>query len=246
MDSDGNGAVDHEEFGKVLTAIQSRASKPTGTLRQGAAALHLATAQGGVVAAFFGTDGKKSLTPAAFKKFLADLREEMARLEFAWYDHRGVGSITARDFALSVVGCAKLKHLDEYLDKIDAMPEGLATKSVSLSEFKDFRGVWRRLRRLAVALEFWRQVSGQDWTPGDFVNVVQRVMGVALAPAVVDVIFYLFDSPRGLNTHYMLAVMDRHFETGPKLLGGKDQGSAAAGGEKRSIFDCISECSRSR
>lgn len=124
---------------------------------------------------FFGADGRGELSLGTFRAFVADLRGELLRLEFEYYDWRkqvgrgrgGAGCkgrqalggaagarlalagrqvpgptdvppppmtccppwpaprrapprqgwICGRDFAHSIVACARLKHVDSYLDK---------------------------------------------------------------------------------------------------------------------------------
>lgn len=242
MDEDSSGSVDKKEFGHVLESIQKRATIPH--LAHLNSVSHLASAKGGMIAQFFGKDGKEELTPAKFKNFLSKMKEELVRLEFSWYDFGNVGSISARDFALSVAGCARLKHIDGYLTRIEEMPDKLADKRITYADFTAFRGVWRRLRRLSVALEFWRDSSGRDVGPEDFISVVSRVMGINLPKHVVDVVFYLFNDPEGkLNTQFMLSVMNRHFETGPILNGSQ---KTEVSSQRKSFFDCINECSKKR
>jgi Ca2+-binding EF-hand superfamily protein len=246
MDHNGNGSVDREEFSKVLKAIQSRASHPSSIQHKISA--NLMSAQGGLVKQFFGADGKKELTPERFKKFLAEMREAMTRLEFQYYDYNDKGYICARDFALSIVGHARIKHVDGYLDKIDDMPKDLAQKRITYDEFRMLRLVWRRLRQLSVALEFMKSSSGMDFTPEEFIDIVSRVMKCTLPQSMVDVLYYLFGSANGgLNTAFMMSVMDRSFETGP-VIGGDQSGkkSMGGGGGGKSFFDCVSECTAKR
>ena len=71
----------------------------------------------GLLSAFFGADGRGQLSKEAFRAFVLELRDELLRLEFEWYDWRRQGAISGRDFAHSIVSCARLKHVDAYLDK---------------------------------------------------------------------------------------------------------------------------------
>ena len=242
MDYNGNGAVDRQEFTKVLQAIQTRASHPSAIQHKITA--NLISANGGLVKQFFGPDGKKELTPDRFKKFLAEMREAMTLLEFQYYDYNNKGYITAKDLALSIIGHARIKHVDGYLDKIDEMPADLAQKRITYEDFRMLRLVWRRLRQLSVALEFMKSSSGMDFTPVEFIDIVSRVMKCKLPQSMVDVLFYLFSGPNGgLNTQFMMSVMDRSFETGP-LIGGDQSGKNLSVG--KSFFDCVSECTSAR
>ncbi|KAL4548340.1 hypothetical protein Ndes2526B_g00916 [Nannochloris sp. 'desiccata'] len=245
MDHNGNGSVDRQEFSKVLTAIQARASHPSSIQHKINA--DLMSADGGLVKQFFGTDGKKELTPGSFKKFLAEMREALTRLEFQYYDYNDKGYITARDLALSIVGHARIKHVDGYLDKIDDMPKDLSQKRITYEEFRMLRLVWRRLRQLSVALEFMKSSSGMDFTPDEFIDIVLRVMKFKLPQTMVDVLYHLFGNQNGgLNTAFMMSVMDRSFETGPVIGGDQSGKKSGSGGGSKSFFDCVSECTAKR
>lgn len=238
MDTDGNGTVDSTEFENLLSAIQARASRHhAAALRHSVADLNVA--RGGLVAAFFGADSKKTLSLPAFKKFLEELREEMVRLEFSFYDYAGRGHITGKDFAHSVVGSARLKHIDSYLDKVEELPGELAEAKVTLDQFRAFRKVWRHMHRLGVALDFKRSTTN-GLTPAELLRVVNRVLGVTLTPETVEILFHLFsDGQGGLNTTWLLSVMDRHFETGMfSLL----EGGAVEPQGQRSFLECMSKC----
>jgi calcium uptake protein 1, mitochondrial len=41
------------------------------------------------------------------------------RLEFAHYDFKSRGAISAKDFALSMVASADLNHINKLLDRVD-------------------------------------------------------------------------------------------------------------------------------
>lgn len=241
MDHNGNGSVDRQEFSKVLKAIQSRASHPSSIQHKNNA--NLMSADGGLVKLFFGTNGKKELTPGNFKKFLAEMREALTRLEFQYYDYNDKGYISARDFALSIVGHARMKHVDGYLDKIDDMPKDISEKRITYEEYRMLRLVWRRLRQLSIALEFMKSSSGMDFTPDEFIDIVSRVMKCKLPRTMVDVLYHLFGNRNGgLNTVFMMSVMDRSFETGPVLGGDQGGKKSGSGGGSKSFFDCVSEC----
>jgi len=241
MDHNGNGSVDREEFSKVLKAIQSRASHSSSIQHKISA--DLMSAEGGLVEQFFGTNGKKELTPGSFKRFLAEMREALTRLEFQYYDYNDKGYIFARDFALSIVGHARIKHVDGYLDKIDDMPKDISQKRITYEEYRMLRLVWRKLRQLSIALEFMKSSSGMDFTPDEFIEIISRVMKCKLSQAMVDVLYYLFGNQHGgLNTVFMMSVMDRSFETGPVIGGDQSGNNSGSGGSSKSFFDCVSEC----
>ena len=48
-----------------------------------------------------------------------------------------------------MVACARLKHVDQYLDKVTAMPADLAAMRISAADFRRFREMWSQLRLLS-------------------------------------------------------------------------------------------------
>ena len=66
---------------------------------------------GGLVEYFFGEDGNGSLDYMKFVHFLRDLHDEIIHLEFAHYDCKEQGSISAADFALSMVASADISDV---------------------------------------------------------------------------------------------------------------------------------------
>ncbi|PSC74405.1 ARF guanine-nucleotide exchange factor GNOM isoform B [Micractinium conductrix] len=217
MDKDGSGKVDHDEFGQLLAAIHARANKPSVTMRKSVSSSSGGSGEDnlhGLLSAFFGADGRGQLSKEAFRAFVLELRDELLRLEFEWYDWRRQGAISGRDFAHSIVSCARLKHVDAYLDKCQAMPAELAGLRVSFEEFRQFRDVWRQLRLLSVALEFMKNTGGKVGR-SEFAFTVLHVLGIKLRPQIVDVMFYLFGAEGDhLNVNYMYQVLNRHYATG--------------------------------
>lgn len=251
MDANGDGKIDYSEFHDVLRAIRHRASsglgRSTSYHAQTATTVALPDAQAGLISQFFGKDQKRTLRLPEFQAFIEALRKEMVRLEFAWYDFENNGAITARDFALSVVGCARLKHVDYYLTKIDGMPSDLASKQLTLDEFQAFRKAWRGLRRLSVALEFYSHSSDQDIAPAEFGRVARSVLGISLAPTAIETLFYLFGKAgdhNELNTEFMYCVMDRHYEAGGVLHRQVTDGGAGGQGARAGtgFWECVSKC----
>lgn len=236
MDKDGSGKVDRYEFGQMLDALHAQAGKPSVTMRKSVHSteddLH------GLMSTFFGASGKLQLSLEAFRSFVSDLREELVRLEFQYYDWRHKGGIAGRDFAHSIISCARLKHVDQYLDRCQNMPAELAQAQVSFQDFKEFRDMWSQLKLLMVALEFQKNTSGRVG-PADFAWTVHHVLGIKLRPHVVEVLFFLFGDPQGhLNVKYMYEVLNRHYATGLRV---QYQFDAPAHTQK-SYLQCVREC----
>ncbi|PIN02358.1 hypothetical protein CDL12_25135 [Handroanthus impetiginosus] len=95
---------------------------------------------GGLLEYFFGRDGKHLLPHDKFVQFLRDLHDEMVKLEFAHYDYKLRGTISAKDFAMSMVASTDLKHLNKLLDCVDDIDNqpNLFNIRITPEEFKNF------------------------------------------------------------------------------------------------------------
>lgn len=60
VDTDGSGKISKQEFSNLLSSIQTRAAKPTASIRKSAG--NLKEADSGLVALFFGKNGKGELS----------------------------------------------------------------------------------------------------------------------------------------------------------------------------------------
>ena len=71
---------------------------------------------------------------------------QMLRLEFAHYDYKLRGTISAKDFALSMVASADIKHLNKLLDRADDLDNEphLRNMRVTFEEFKSFAELRRK------------------------------------------------------------------------------------------------------
>ncbi|KAL9330852.1 hypothetical protein ACSQ67_000462 [Phaseolus vulgaris] len=92
FDVNNNGEINKEEFKKVNDSVED----------------------GGLVEYFFDKDGNGGLQHDKFVKFLRDLHDEILRLEFAHYDYKSQETISAKDFALSMVASADISHLSNF------------------------------------------------------------------------------------------------------------------------------------
>lgn len=244
MDGDDNGSIDAEEFSVVLASIQSKASRAKASLRRSVS--DLSSGRSGMIVSFFGKDGRKELTLAELTKFIDALREDLLRLEFDFYDYENKGAITGKDFAHSVVGWARLKHVDRYLDKVNDMPNHLSNADISFDDFRAFRRALRQSRRLGVALDFWK-ASGGDVHRQDFEKVTTKVLGSKLPDSILDIIFHIFSNENGeLNTAYFIALMERHHENSRKQPWTLEAASkeGAHSNDPPSFLKCLSKCAR--
>jgi calcium uptake protein 1, mitochondrial len=252
IDEDGNGSIDKDEFSRLLEALDDRSKRPMSPSLRKSSTGSLGEARAGLLELFFGK-GQKTLSLKTFLKFLQDFRAELVRLEYCFYDFDKKGYISGRDFAYSVVGPARLKHMDGYLDKVQDMPEYLATSKITFKDFQVFRQAWERLPALAVALDFWQSVHGNVYA-GDFRKIVKRVLHCNLPQVQVDILFYLFGTQhsssggddghgQALNVNFLFQVLNRHYcvtgLTSSYSLEGKKHGQ-----EERGFLECLTSCMR--
>ncbi|KAI8570591.1 hypothetical protein RHMOL_Rhmol01G0047200 [Rhododendron molle] len=85
---------------------------------------------GGLLEYFFGKDGNECLEHEKFVQFLRDLHDEILRLEFAHYDYKSQGTISAKDFALSMVASADMSHINKFLDRVEELNDEPYLKEV--------------------------------------------------------------------------------------------------------------------
>ncbi|KAK3438117.1 hypothetical protein EUGRSUZ_C02735 [Eucalyptus grandis] len=196
FDTDNSGEIDKREFKKVMSLMRAhnrqgahhRDGRRTGLKVSGS------VEDGGLVEYFFGKDGKARLQHDKFVQFMRDLQVEMLNLEFSHYDYKQNGTISAKDFALSMVASADMNHLHRLLDRVDQLDKEphLTNVRISLEEFKNFAELRKKLQPFSLALFSYGRVNGL-LTRKDFQRAASRVCGVSLTDNVVELIFHVFD-----------------------------------------------------
>ncbi|GMP94460.1 hypothetical protein CsSME_00043914 [Camellia sinensis var. sinensis] len=131
---------------------------------------------GGLVECFFGKDGKECLQHEKFVQFLRSLHDEMVRLEFAHYDYKSRGTISPKDFALSMVASADMRHLNKLLDRVDELnnDSNLSNVRVTFEEFKNFAELRKQLQPFSLALFSYGKANGL-LTKKDFQRAASQV-----------------------------------------------------------------------
>ncbi|KAA3486256.1 calcium uptake protein 1, mitochondrial-like isoform X1 [Gossypium australe] len=201
MNSDGfisfKDEIDKKEFKKVMALM--RANNRQGAVQRDGLRFGLKVSgsveDGGLVEYFFGKDGKARLQHDKFVQFMRKLQDEILRLEFDHYDYKGRGTISAKDFALSMVAAADMSHLDRLLERVDALNDKpqLREVRISLDEFKHFAELRRKLQPFSLALFSYGKVNGL-LTKDDFKRAASHVCGVSLTDNIVEIVFHVFDS----------------------------------------------------
>ncbi|KAI3928737.1 hypothetical protein MKW98_024338 [Papaver atlanticum] len=197
FDLDYNGEIDRDEFKRVMTWMRAlnrqgahhRDGKRTGLK------VSYPVENGGLLEYFFGKDGTSCLQHEKFVEFLRNLHNEILLLEFNHYDYKRRGTISAKDFALSMVAAADMSNINQFLarvDKLDNEPH-LSEIRITLEEFMAFAEIRKKLAPLSLAIFSYGTVNGL-FTKKDFQRAASNVCGVTLSDKVVDIIFHVFDT----------------------------------------------------
>ncbi|XP_038985430.1 calcium uptake protein, mitochondrial-like isoform X2 [Phoenix dactylifera] len=202
FDIDNSGEIEMEEFKKVMALMRSynrQGASHRDGLRTGLK-VSKSVEDGGLVEYFFGKDGNGCLQHDKFVQFLRDLHDEIVNLEFAHYDYKSRGTISAKDFALSMVASADISSVNKFLDRVDELDNHphLKDARITLEEFKSFAELRKTLQPLAVAIFSYGRVNGL-LTKQDFQRAASHVCGITASDNVVDIIFHVFDANRDGN-----------------------------------------------
>ncbi|KAF6158043.1 hypothetical protein GIB67_014837 [Kingdonia uniflora] len=197
FDLNSSGDIDKEEFKKVMALMRAhnrQGAHHRDGLRTGLR-VGCSVDNGGLLEFFFGKDGSSSLKHEEFVTFLRDLHEEILRLEFAHYDYKRRGTISAKDFALSMVASADMSHISKFLGRADNLSKQPHLKDlrISLEEFMTFAELRKSLEPLTLAIFSYGKVNGL-LSKQDFQRACSNVCGVSLTDKMVDIIFHLFDT----------------------------------------------------
>ncbi|KAG8372658.1 hypothetical protein BUALT_Bualt12G0089500 [Buddleja alternifolia] len=242
FDLDGNGGIDKEEFKKVMSLMRTQ-NRQGASHRDGkrfGLKVSGSVEDGGLLEYFFGEDGNKLLEHDKFVQFLRDLHHEMLRLEFVHYDYKSQGTISVKDFALSMVASADMRYINKFLDRVDEMDDEPSLRDVRLTfeEFKAFAELRKQVEPFSVALFSYGKVNGL-LSKQDLRRAAHQVCGISLTDKVVDLVFYMFDADRdgSLSSEEFLRVLERR---GTEMSQPREAGFS---GLIACLFNCTKNCS---
>ncbi|WJX95928.1 hypothetical protein P8452_77192 [Trifolium repens] len=197
FDIDNNGEIDKEEFKKVMALMRSQNRQGANHRDGRRLGIKTSIENGGLLEDFFGKDGTDCLQHEKFVQFLRQLQDEILRLEFSHYDYNKRGTISAKDFALSLVASADINHINKLLDRVDELDNDpdIREKRITFEEFKAFAELRKKLESFSLALFSYGKVNGV-LAKNDFQRAASQVCGVQVTDNVVDIIFHVFDANR--------------------------------------------------
>ncbi|XP_075103034.1 calcium uptake protein, mitochondrial-like isoform X2 [Nicotiana tabacum] len=188
--------VDKEEFKKMMehmrTANRQGACHRNG-LRFGLKVTG-SVEEGGLLEYFFSEDGNGRLEQERFVQFLRDLHDEILRLEFAHYDYKSQGSISAKDFALSMVASADISHINKFLDRVEDLDDKPHFRDlrITFEEFMSLAKLRKELQSFSQVILSYGKVNGL-LSKQELKGAAKQVCGISLTDNVVDLIFFMFD-----------------------------------------------------
>ncbi|KAG4930088.1 hypothetical protein JHK85_047623 [Glycine max] len=196
----------------------------------------------GSLGVFFGKEGNKCLQHERFVQFLRQLHDEILRLEFSHYDYNKKGTISAKDFALSLVASADINHINKLLDRVEELNsvQNLRDKRITFKEFQDFAELRKKLHSFSLAIFSYGKVNGV-LTKSDFQRAASQVCGVCISDEVVDIIFHVFDANRdgSLSASEFVRVVQRRENNNSSRHGG-------FGGLISCWWNCVKNCSSAK
>ncbi|PHT48033.1 hypothetical protein CQW23_12241 [Capsicum baccatum] len=197
FDLDNDGGVDKDEFKRMMELMRTanrQGARHRNGLRFGLK-VSGSVEEGGLLEYFFGKDGNGCLEQERFVQFLRDLHDEISRLEFAHYDYKSQGSISAKDFALSMVASADISHIDKFLDRVEDLDDETQLRDlrITFNEFMSLAELRKELPSFSQSILSHGKVNGL-LSRQELKKAANQVCSITLSDNVVDLIFFMFDS----------------------------------------------------
>lgn len=199
FDCDGNGTLSKEEFIRCMEALE-KLSPYAATKRDAPFGLDpragVKSEQdgqeenfSGLLEVFFGKAGDRELPLSEFKDFMERFLMAVLHLEFDRFDQEGRESISARDFAMAIVGYAQPKDASRLRERVSELKSD--ARRISWQDFVNYQLAMQQIKEIVSALELY--TSGMPFSRNEFEHAIFAVTGRSLSPVQLDIIFFLFD-----------------------------------------------------
>ncbi|KAH1201841.1 Calcium uptake protein, mitochondrial [Glycine max] len=226
-----------QEFKKMMALMRSQ-NRQRANHRDGRRLGVTASIENGGLLEYF--LAKKEINAYSMKDL--QLHDEILRLEFSHYDYNKKGTISAKDFALSLVASADINHINKLLDRVEELNsvQNLRDKRITFKEFQDFAELRKKLHSFSLAIFSYGKVNGV-LTKSDFQRAASQVCGVCISDEVVDIIFHVFDANRdgSLSASEFVRVVQRRENNNSSRHGG-------FGGLISCWWNCVKNCSSAK
>ncbi|RYQ99729.1 hypothetical protein Ahy_B07g087717 [Arachis hypogaea] len=132
--------------------------------------------------------------------------------KFAHYDYNRKGTISAKDFAFSLVVAIDINHINKLLDRVKEMNDNSHLRNIKIAfqEFEAFAKLGKQLEFFSLAIFSYGKISG-ELTKSNFQRAASQVYGITIIDAVADIIFHVFDANRdgNLNADEFIKIIQR-------------------------------------
>jgi len=241
FDLDRSGEIDEQEFASMMRVLKSKSpigvasrvdvvSTSNKVKQQKKKAAELSRDRYPIL---FGKHGNKKLTYPKFARYLLDLQEDIAVLEFEGFNPDGDDTISSKDFALSLVSHVYPKQFRAYRSKIEALREG----RIGFKDYMAFNKMLKNLEEISSAIDTFSEANSGNFDKEHLIHASIAVANVELTPEVADVLMHVFsDKGKGkLNQEEFLSVMKlkRHYGANRKRQV-----------DVTSFFKCVNTCTK--
>ncbi|EKX50195.1 hypothetical protein GUITHDRAFT_104007 [Guillardia theta CCMP2712] len=241
FDLDRSGEIDEQEFAAMMRVLKSKSpiglasrvdvvSTSNKVKQQKKKAAELNRDRYPIL---FGKHGNRKLTYPKFARYLLDLQEDIATLEFDGLNPDADDTISSKDFALSLVSHVYPKQFRVYKGKIEA----LAESRIGFKDYMAFNKMLKSVEEISSAIDTFSEANSGNFGREHLIHASVAVSNVELSSEVADVLMHVFsDKGKGtLNQEEFLTVMKlkRHYGANRKRQ--VDVGS---------FFKCMRTCTK--
>jgi len=187
-DLDGNGKLESHEFETVLAVVTKRGRSAKHS-RKEMNALSKKFRSSYIMQKLFGQKSNQKLDFATFARFVSDLKQDVSKLEYEWHAGKN-GAVTLQGFAEILCSYAKESRTAEYLQRASAVT---SQAILPLEQWHGFSELLDSVDELEDALGIYC-AGNSGVNKSTFQRATKVITGRPFDPAMVDVIFTVFDT----------------------------------------------------